>query len=290
MYRRDIFSPTFPKMPNAVYLTYSVVLWIETVLICIGNAFTIFVFWNQKRYLKRACYFLLNLAVADFLVGATGLINNAIGTMMIFYGDVSHSVAVLFSSISLLSLLVISLERACAVIWPFRHRVAGTCVYVTTIIIVWVVGLCVAMVNVLANYNIVRQLHTFLFTTCTLFFCLFVVLMTYMAIRTRLKTAVPACAVETRSRRLLEQNIKLSKTMFVVIGLSFGFWLPGITVYTVLALCDHCFPGTTYEHPFSIATVLYLANSLVNPIVYTYRMPMFKVAMKKLLIKGRCRI
>ena len=31
-----------------------------------------------------------------------------------------------------------------------------------------------------------------------------------------------------------------------------------------------------------IADILQFANSLVNPIVYSYRMPMFKVAMKKL--------
>ena len=158
MLGRNNFAPTFPKMPNAEYLTYSVVLSIETVLICIGNAFTIFVFWNQRRFLKRACYLLLNLAVADFLVGATGVINNTIiKTMLIFHGDFSQSVALLFSSISLLSLLVISLERACAVIWPFRHRAAGTRIYVTSIIIVWAVGICVAMVNILANYNIVKQ-------------------------------------------------------------------------------------------------------------------------------------
>ena len=126
------------------------------VLICKGtpSPFFFFFFWNQRRSLKRACCLLLNLAVADFLVGVTGLINNAIGPMMTWW-----------------------------------------------------------------------QLNTFLFTTCTLFFYLFVVLMTYMhiAITARLKTAVPACAVETRSRRLIEQNIKLSKSMFVVIGLSFFF-------------------------------------------------------------------
>ncbi|KAL9966041.1 hypothetical protein ACROYT_G024052, partial [Oculina patagonica] len=282
------FSPTFLKMPNAVILTYCVVFWVEATLICIGNAFTIFVFWNERRSLKRACYLLLNLAVADFLVGATKLVNTTtdfIHQKFVFYGDVPSIFVAMFSSVSLSSLLVISLERACAVVWPFRHRVVGTCVYVMSIIMVWAAGLCVATVNGLTAFYIVNDVHSNIFNSIMFFISLCLISVTYMAIRTRMRCTKSTCAVKPHNRKLIEQNIKLSKTMFIVIGLSFGFWLPAIMMYTILLICDGCFTGTLYVHAFSLGAVLCLANSLVNPIVYSYRMPMFKKAMKKLLRK-----
>lgn len=56
-------------------LAYRVVFEIETTLIFIGNGFTIFVFWYQRQSLKRASCLLINLAIADCLVGARELIN-----------------------------------------------------------------------------------------------------------------------------------------------------------------------------------------------------------------------
>ncbi|KAL9966042.1 hypothetical protein ACROYT_G024053 [Oculina patagonica] len=220
-------------MSNAVILTYCVVFWIEATLICIGNAFTIFVFWNERRSLKRACFLLLNLTVADFLVGATQLVKATtyfINHKLIFYGDVPSIFSAMFCTISLLSLLVILLERACAVVWPFRHRVAGTHIYVLSIIMVWVAGLCIGTVN-----GLISHVHSEMLNSVLFFISLCLVLGTYMAIRTQLRGSIPTCEVKPHNRKLIEQNIQLSKTMFIVIGLSFGFWLPAITVYTPLS-------------------------------------------------------
>ena len=203
---------TFPKMSEAAVLqAYRVVLVIETTFIFIGNAFTIFVFWNQRHYLKRASSLLINLAVADFLVGARELIDtltNYNDRLMFAQGDVPLIIsAILFSSVSVFSLLVISFKRACAVIWPFRHRVARSGIYVTSILMVWLAGLCVATVNGLAVYGIVRYLTSFSFTSCALFVCLCLVLATYMTIRTRLRSTPPVCAAETQNRKLVEHKI-----------------------------------------------------------------------------------
>ena len=269
----------------ALLLAYRVIFGLETTLICIGNAFTIFVFCNQRHFLKRASSLLINLAVADFLVGARELIDMSgyNDRMMIFHGDVSSIIAILFASVSVFSLLAISLERACAVLWPFRHRVARIRIYATSIFMVWLAGFGVATVNGLAAYGLVKHVTSFSFTSCTLFICLCLVCATYMTIRTRLRSTPPVCTAETQNRKLVQHNIKLSKTLFIVTGLSFGFWLPAITVYTILGICRDCLTGTSNVHALSIATVLHFANSLVNPIVYSYRMPMFKVALKKLL-------
>ena len=269
------------KMSNAVTLIFCVVLTIETILICIGNAFTVFVFWNQRASLKRPCYLLINLAVADLLVGATELIVTATITIpqgkVISADTIWAAIVGFFASISLLFLLVISLERAYAVLWPLRHRVASTQTYIISIVLVWVGGLCAMTVpEILSLDNKLTQKTSFLITNSTLFVCLCVILATYMTIRKRLRNTNPA--VEAHNRKTIEQNVKLSKTLFVVIGLSFTFWLPVITMYTVMAFCVEC----ASEILMWIAPILLFANSLVNPIVYSYRMPMFKAAMRKL--------
>ena len=50
----------------------------ESLIIIVGNIFTIFVFWKHRNRLKRTSYLLINLSVADLLVGLTEMI--AIGT------------------------------------------------------------------------------------------------------------------------------------------------------------------------------------------------------------------
>ena len=44
---------------------------LESAAIIIGNTFTIVVFWNHKLRLKRTCFLLINLALADLIVGIT---------------------------------------------------------------------------------------------------------------------------------------------------------------------------------------------------------------------------
>ena len=51
-------------------IAFSVIISIETLVVCVGNAFVIFVFWTQfTGSRRRASYLLINLAVADFLIG-----------------------------------------------------------------------------------------------------------------------------------------------------------------------------------------------------------------------------
>ena len=271
-------------MSNPVTLIFGVVVTIETSLICIGNAFTVFVFWNQRASLKRPCYLLINLAVTDLLVGATELIITATITIpqgkVIFVNEWAAIVGS-FANISLLFLLVISLERVYALLWPLRHRVASTQTYIISIVLVWVTGLCITTVVFFTLNNKITKKTSFLIINSMLFVCLCVILATYMTIRKRLRNTNPA--VEAHNRKTIEQNVKLSKTLFVVIGLSFAFWLPAIIMYSTLGLkVEDDADETIKSILLWIADILQFANSLVNPIVYSYRMPMFKATMKKL--------
>ena len=52
-----------------------------------------------------------------------------------------------FSSTSVFFLVLISLERAFALIWPLRHRVTTTKTYIYSVAIVWAAGITVAAMS-----------------------------------------------------------------------------------------------------------------------------------------------
>ena len=181
MYRFTLY-----EMSNAVTLIFGVVVTIETTLICIGNAFTVFVFWNQRASLQRPCYLLISLAVADLLVGANQLMLTA--TITIPQGKVNFvnewsAIVGFFGNVSLLFLLVISLERAYVVLWPLRHRVASTQTYIISIVLVWAAGLCIMTVFFFTLNNKIAKRISFLISKSMLFVCLCVILATYPTIR-----------------------------------------------------------------------------------------------------------
>ena len=119
-----------------VVLFFSIV---ETLFIFIGNIFTIYVFWRQRTRLKRTSFLLINLAVADLLVGLLETI--VIGTSKIplqfkrqvliksaIYKSIFAAFQTTFSYASEFFLALISLERAYALICPLRHRASSTSV------------------------------------------------------------------------------------------------------------------------------------------------------------------
>ena len=121
------------------------------------NIISIIVFIKNRNLRKRSMYLVLNLAVADMLVGG-------IATYDLFYmvGEdcyvwkynvfdywPSYAVFVfllLFLASSLTNIKAISVERLYGKLRPFRHRVINKSVYVFMIGIVWVTAGLLAIV------------------------------------------------------------------------------------------------------------------------------------------------
>ena len=80
--------------------------------------------------------------------------------------------------------------------------------------------------------NKIAKKTSFLIINSMLLACLCVILATYMTIRKRVRSTNPA--VKAHNRKTIQQNVKLPKTLFVAIGLSFAFWLPVIMMYSTL--------------------------------------------------------
>ena len=269
-------------MEKAIAIAFIGVFLTEAIVIIIGNTFTIFVFWKQRLHLKRTCFLLISLAVADLLVGITEPVvlgtrkfkeNTSLGKKEGDIISLSTAFQVLTSSTSVFLLALISLERVYAVLYPLRHRVTSTRPYICSIVITWATGFCMAAIFFSEAYHRdVGRLYAAVVIHSCLFVSGLVICGSYLTIRTRLRSDF-----QTHSRNLTERNLRLSRTLFITVGVSLLFWLPGFVASVLREFCWECVSlpiGATVN-------VLRLANSMVNPFVYSFKMPMFKNAFKK---------
>lgn len=274
-------------MLKSTDVLFIVIFALEAAVIIIGNTFTIFIFCTQRSHLKRTCFLLVNLAIADLLVGIAEPI--VLGTEKIPKMKVigiedkrrikhlSSTVQILASSTSVIFLALISLERVHAVLRPIQHRVTSTRVYIATIIFSWTAGLCLAGSTLLPlSHTEVDTVYVIVAIHSFLFLCVLIICASYLTVRTRLHSVTPP-ELEMYNQRSLHQNVRLSRTFFIVAAVSLVFWFPAITVYTTIELCTSCVSRMVVR----TVNCLHLANSMINPFVYCSRMPIFKNALKK---------
>lgn len=274
-------------MSNAAAIVICSIISLECVFILIGNIFTIYVFWTHRKHLKRTSYLLINLAVVDLLVGLSEPV--AIGTMTIprhfeeedgsiisTQDNISSMLPTMFSCLSLFSLAIISVERAYAVILPLRHRVTSNKWYICSLFIVWSAGMVVCAAFLLHQAELLRYLFCTIMVCSMIFFSLTIICGSYLIIRKKLHSRCPA--IHQHRRNDEEQNIKLSRTLFIVIAASFVCWLPGTVLYFMYVVVKYVIPMSVLYS----GTLFNIASSFVNPVIYSFRMPIFKEPLGKL--------
>ena len=265
-----------------------VIVALEVTIIVIGNVFTIFVFWTQRLRFKRCFLLLINLAVADLFVGLGEALALAINTISTGGSEEEKienpwwAFQVFGSFTSVLYLALISLERVFSVLWPFRHRVTSTRAYVYSIVIVWAIGACMSGLWLVRIYGHNGKLYCSATYSSTIFISLIIIFASYLKIRTRLRSRPPDHDLDVRKRASTEKTLRMSRTFFIVIAVSLVFWLPAFVMFLIKEFCS-CFSSLEVW----LVVVLQSVNSMVNPFVYSYRMPSFQDALKKCWRKRR---
>ena len=270
-------------------ITFVIITAIEAVLIIVGNSLAIFVFWTQTFRQRRACLLLINLSAADLLVGVAASL--VLATEKILRrgqeGEAERPLLpfeVFASCTSVLFLALISLERVCAVFWPVRHRLASLQIYVCSIVTVWFIGIVFGVLCLLSLYF---NVLTWAYVSTTIHICFFVSLLVTCISYVKLEHRVICTPREENTfnihNRFDASSARLSKTLFGVFAISFLLWLPALVVYVVEPFCPRCFPTV-----LNLAvTALRLANSMVNPLVYSFRVPAFKNVLGRLRRRWR---
>ena len=275
-------------MSDTTDLVFLCILIVLTIVILIANMFTIFVFWIHRKKLKRTFLLVINLAFADLFVGFTGILT-VIGAFALqrhtgfnkisqdtFFG-MSLILHATFACISVYFLVLISLERAFALIWPLRHRVASIKVYINSVVIVWLVGTAQGALIFLALNEDIKMEYSEVCGGFLIYFSLGTICVSYLSIRKRLNNRNRYINT-TQNRQILEQNIKLFKTFFTVICASVVCLAPSVSFYIFSCFHPALFAGFLKY----IFVLLNQSNSLVNPMIYSFRMPIFRKTLKQL--------
>ena len=273
------------KHENA--LPWIVTLGAETLLIILGNIVTIIVFWKNRNQLKQTCILLINLTVADLLVGIGNIESVVVEIHKNFmtssssqttWGDFVVSEE-LFGCASTGFLALVSLERLYAVVWPLHIRTTSTRKYFFSVGVVWLISSTIAVAQLLGTAATLITEDIFIwFVTMYLFACLIIISCAYSAVWFFSRKEDPRLPPNRYNR-----NKELAKTLFIVTLLSLITWLPFTVVHNLrFTLKGNIAFGSVFD---DVAQVLYLANSFINPVVYCFKMPLFRRTLRKVFLR-----
>ena len=254
---------------------WSPVFGLLAVLIILGNFFTIRVF-HRQRSRKRSYFLLISLAVADLMVGLFAIPLFIIGSST-EYPYLRWLVPTSFDAFtgltSIYTLAVISLERMFAIVCPLRHRTLTSRNYIYAIAIPWMVAaVFIAVLNLYFNgimkdlsYKILVLLFqtTPLLTICVAYFSIWIKRKSTKGIR---------------NHRAARES-KLANTLFLVTGASLLTWTP-FQMINYLSYIAGLQVSWTLLY---LSKILQFSNSLVNVVIYPFRIPEFKRTLKNVI-------
>ena len=150
-------------------IAWLTVFMAESIAIVTLNFLTVIVFIRNRSLRKRSMYLVINLAVADMLVGGCSEITKfllfkescsfwntqQLPSFKLVYVYKTDA----FLAASLSSLAAISLERTHATFRPFKHRIIRKWVFVFIITIIWVTS----GLSLFASYYLVNSPESYFY-------------------------------------------------------------------------------------------------------------------------------
>ena len=271
-------------------IPWLVVLIIECLAIVILNIITIVVFVKKKRQLqRRSTYLIIYQAIVDLLVGVVSgplQIENRMSKdcpqwkyrrETTWSRHISFAFVHLFSFTSLTNLIAISLERLHATFCPFRHRFVRKWVYRAIIIVIWLIPIVREVAQIfLLKIGYFEVINAYLYLP---FYAvsLFVICVSYILIIIKVR-----CSRHPQFHSRSKRERKLTGTVLIVTLVSLLCFLPAMIYVACLRVSFTCFRNF---HIDMAALVLFLANSLVNPIIYSLRMLGFREGLLQLVYR-----
>ena len=283
-------NDTYEYVSPQEEIVWSAVFVTEFIVMFIINAFALITFAKNRHLRKRSNYLIINLAVADFLVAAVmGPLNILLSeiperNLELREGFSWQSFIIwvfnnLFVVASLANISLISLERLHATVYPFRHCLIGEWTYFKIILCSWFIALLLTLaLAFLVLYVQVAVLYAF---ASFLLFSLLILTVSYVIIISNVKSNPHS----QNFGAIFSEERKLTVTLFIVIVTSFSTILPSAIVVTIPRdVWSKLSPAKVYRI-FAIVSLLYYANSIVNPLIYAIRMEEFRRAAKEVVCK-----
>ncbi|XP_067057839.1 neuromedin-K receptor-like [Acropora muricata] len=280
-------NSSLPFFSSSECIAWLTVFGIETAAIVALNVLTIIVYLKERRLRKRSMYLVINLAVADMFVGASvishsWLLGGECDLWTIHYFSVPFFsvlfVLFVFPTASLINLAAIALERTHAAFRPLKHRLLKKKIFGAVIVAVWITA------GLLASTRVLYISRTLTFQGLTNFsilyvsFCLFyllILVVSYSSIAIKI-----FCGTQFHDHGATSRKRKLTKTLFFVTVVSLlvtmpfiifktGFMVSYLRLSKMISLRTRAFLHVSL-------VFLFYTSSLVNPILYAFRIPEFR--------------
>ena len=263
---------------------------IESSVIFLLNAFTLAIYTRNRHLRKPSTYVIINLTVADLLVGTVGIVlvllsffepdklewDPELKQAFSWQSFVYLTSACLFPVASLANISLISVERLHATLFPFRHCLVGWRVYLSTIFCSWLFSLTLSYVVSLL-YLRASPAFPYVFASY-IFLSLLILTVSYVIVISTVKKNPPF----PNAGPALSKERKLTMTLFTVTAISVLTILPWV-IWIVIAphICSKLCPAVFFRIDSSFK-VIFFFNSMVNPLIYAIRMQEFRKAARKL--------
>ncbi|XP_044169778.1 G-protein coupled receptor 3-like [Acropora millepora] len=272
----------FPLFSASECIAWLSVFGMEAVATVALNAVTIIVHLRERSLRKRSMYLVINQAVVDMFLGASLSIDYwilGIGCDLWTINPVSNPLIVLINVIltvfytpSIVNLAAISLERTHATFRPFKHRLAKKKIFGAAVAIVWITAWLISTSLALQPL----ELRIFPFLQCSVsLFCLLVIVVSYSSMSMKI-----VCGSQPHHHSATRREEKLTKILFIVTVASLLLTLPILTwqIYASVVFPSTLIMiwGRTYFRLDYSLLLQFCSNTLVNPVLYTFRMPEFK--------------
>lgn len=261
---------------NSWNIFWNICFIVLATLISFGNVLTIWIFFSLRRW-KRSYSLLISLAVADLLVGilAIPLYIKATVSKRSAWRIISADADIFTGITSIYTLAVISVERMFAVGWPLRHRTINFRVYICAIIIPWVIAAIFTTLMVFWQLRMIgfgKHFYDIFSISGT---PLLIICVANFVVWKKQKSPF-------RHQNHVNREVKLAKTLALITATSLLTWLPFQTLQAlvfakVVRLFFHI-QLTTF-----IIKLLQFSNSLVNVIIYPFRIQEFKRTLGQIL-------
>ncbi|KFP78106.1 PREDICTED: adenosine receptor A2b [Acanthisitta chloris] len=295
--------------------TYIVLELIIAVLSIAGNVLVCWAVAINSTLKNATNYFLVSLAVADIAVGLLAIpfaITISIGFRVDFHSCLFFACFVLvLTQSSIFSLLAVAIDRYLAIKIPLRYNSLVTGKRARGLIaVLWLLSFGIGLTPLMGWHKEQTCTNTTNETGCFIS-CLFenVVTMSYMVyfnffgcvllplvimLGIYIKIFMVACKqlhqmeLMGNSRTTLQKEVHAAKSLAIIVGLFAFCWLP-LHILNCITQFHEELSKSKPEWVMYMAIILSHANSVINPIIYAYRIRDFRYTFRKIISKILCK-
>ncbi|XP_074003936.1 melanopsin-like [Numenius arquata] len=295
---------TKTEVPDHVLYTVGTCVLIIGSIGIIGNLLVLYAFYSNKKLRTPQNYFIMNLAVSDFLMSASQApmcFVNSLHREWIL-GDIGCDLyafcGALFGITSMMTLLAISVDRYLVITKPLRSiQWTSKKRTIQIIAVVWLYslgwsvapllgwssyvpeGLMISCTWDYVTYSPANRSYTMILCCCVFFIPLIIIfhcyLFMFLAIRRtgRDVQKLGSCSRKSYLSQSMKNEWKLAKIAFVVIIVFVLSWSPYACV-TLIAWAGRGNTLTPYAK--SVPAVIAKASAIYNPIIYAIIHPRYR--------------